>query len=235
MARPSLIPPLVLGGVYSVTQLVEFLGQRCQYGMYYRSSGPPGEATVITDMLGLKDQWQAVIVPLLRPVLSSGTKIGDLRIWSLRYPNIATQIYNMGELMGTVAGDPLPPQVALVLTKRTGMRGKSGRGRMYLCGLSEASSDLGRPSIAIQAAANTLAAALENILTDVGVAKTYTPIVVSLKQYAINSRVVVDPGPPPVYGPAPAPINVINGSDITDMVASDIWNTQRPRTIGVGQ
>jgi hypothetical protein len=41
---------------------------------------------------------------------------------------------------GTGAGDALPPQIALAITLRSSVAGKSGRGRVYLGGWNEASN-----------------------------------------------------------------------------------------------
>lgn len=65
---------------------------------------------------------------------------------------------------GGQGGDPLPLQSAAVLTLRTGARGRSGRGRMYISGWSEVdsvqSSLAPAPALALQTAANTFLSAL---------------------------------------------------------------------------
>lgn len=43
----------------------------------------------------------------------------------------------VGTIEGTVESDSLPPDVALVVTKRSKEPGKSGRGRLYLTGIPE--------------------------------------------------------------------------------------------------
>jgi hypothetical protein len=40
---------------------------------------------------------------------------------------------------GTASGEPMPGNVAIVITHRTGLAGRSYRGRSYICGLSELS------------------------------------------------------------------------------------------------
>jgi hypothetical protein len=235
MARPSLIPPNIPGHVYSLTQRVRFLEQHCQFGMYYRASGAINVNETAADENDIQSYWLATIVPLLRPCLSVGTTIDEVRIWSLVWPNVGTGIFSMGGQLGTVAGDPLPPQIAMVLTKRTALRGKSGRGRMYLCGFSEDSSTNGRPTVAVQAACNAFASALKNPFVGASGGKTFTPVVVSLKQYAIDSVEVDNPGPPPTFKPKPPPIQFPKGGDITSVIADDVWFTQRRRTIGRGE
>jgi hypothetical protein len=46
--------------------------------------------------------------------------------------------------VGAVTGDPLPPQVAVCVTKKTGLAGRERRGRCYLAGFAE--SQAGDPS-----------------------------------------------------------------------------------------
>lgn len=234
MARPSIVPPNLNGHIYSCAQEVGFIGQKCQFSMYYQSNTPNLVAEVPNDENDIQGHWQTTIVPLLRAVLSVGTSVNDFRVWCMTWPAVATGIFSMGGVLGTFAGDPLPPQIALVLSKQTNLRGKSGRGRMYLCGMSEDGSTGGLPTAAQLLAAANLANVLKNTFIGAVTGRTFTPVVVSLKQYAIRSVVVVDPGPPPVVEPAPPPI-ICQGGPITNIVRDDIWNTQRSRTIGRGQ
>lgn len=52
-------------------------------------------------------------------------------------------------IVGTGSGDTLPPQVALVVSWRTANRGRSFRGRTYLCGFTEFYQDNGRMSSSV--------------------------------------------------------------------------------------
>jgi len=49
MARPSIVPPNLNGHVYSCTQEVGFIGQKCQFSFYYRSDTPNLVAEVPND------------------------------------------------------------------------------------------------------------------------------------------------------------------------------------------
>lgn len=234
MARPSIIPPNINGLVYSCVQEVRFLAQKCQFSMYYRAGGPINKANVPADFNAIQSNWFANVRAPLRATLSVGTTVADFRVWCMTFPSVATGIFSMGNVPGTVAGDPLPPQIAGVLTKQTLLRGKSGRGRMYICGMSEDSSTNGEPTVAWVALANALCNVLKAPFIDGGTGFTYTPVVVSLIGYA--KQATLPPVPPATVGlPAPEPITGYGGMDISNMLADDIWYTQRRRTFGKGQ
>ncbi len=233
MARASIAPPNLNGHVYSCVQEVRFLQQKCQFGHYFRADGAINQNNVLADYTDIQNYWFATVRPILIPVLSVGTLIQDLRIWCLNWPNIATGIFPMGSVAGSFAGDPLPPQIAGVLTKQTALRGRSGRGRMYLCGMSEDASTNGAPTNPALVAMANLCAILKVPFIGGGTGRTFTPCVVSLKAYAVDS---VDPPVPPNLNPTPHPPPIIpRGGDITTMVADVIWGTQRRRTFGRGQ
>lgn len=230
MGLPSLIPPGLGGHVYACTQIVEFVNQQCQFSMYYNALGPVNQANIAQEEIDIADRWLNVTRPLLRATLSVGTSLKEFRTWCMSWPNVATSIVSTGNQLGTRAGDPLPPQVALVLTKRTKLRGKSGRGRMYLCGMSEDDSTNAVPTAAFLVAATALANHLALPFVGGGSGTSFVPVVVSLIGY---KRVSVDPGPPPT--PKPPPIILIPGGAIDTITPETIWNTQRSRTIGHGR
>ncbi len=230
MARPSLIPPNLGGNLYSTVQIVQFLNQTCQFSMYWQAVGGVSAPNVPNDMADIATNWLNTVRPLLRACLSLGTSLVEYRVWSLTWPNIATGIYSTGNQLGTRAGDPLPPQIALVITKKTNLRGKSGRGRMYLCGMSEDDSTNGRPTNALLTAVGLLCQNLINPFVGAASGVTFNPIVVSLIGY---QKAAVSPGP--VVVPNPPPIINVPGGVIQSMFPDDIWYTQRRRTIGFGR
>lgn len=232
MGRPSLIPPVLTGNVFAVTQEVVFLNQKCQFGFYYLQGGNG----IVTDVsIGQNDiqlYWKTTIIPLLQPCLSVGTLIGDLTIWCMRWPDQATGRYPMGSLHGTQVGDPMPPQIAGVLSKITNLRGRSGRGRMYLCGHSEDTNTNGAPDPAKIAPYGTLCTTLKASWQAGGV--NYTPVVVSLLNWSKDS--MDPPVPPAAEGkPKKPPIDVRGGIIVEIVFDQYKWNTQRRRSIGRGQ
>jgi hypothetical protein len=230
MGLPSIIPPNLTGHIYACTQIVDFVGQRCQFSFYYQAAVAVNRANVPNEEVDIADNWLTVIRPTLRDCLSQGTTLVEFRTWCMTWPDIATSIVSTGNQLGTRAGDPLPPQIALVLTKRTLLRGKSGRGRMFLCGMSESDSTLAIPTAALLTNAVVLANTLAVGFVGGTTGSTFNPVVVSLIGYR---RVAINPGPPPV--PNVPPILFIPGGAISTITPENIWNTQRSRTIGHGR
>lgn len=54
----------------------------------------------------------------------------------------ATYVYTFSAVSGRLAGDPVPAQIAAVLSLRTDLKGRSYRGRVYLPGISELDVDM---------------------------------------------------------------------------------------------
>lgn len=66
----------------------------------------------------------------------TGISLRDLR--SVDQPFVDS---TSGSVTGAAAGDPLPAQIAAVVTLRTALAGRANRGRQYLPPLDEASND----------------------------------------------------------------------------------------------
>lgn len=110
---------------------------------------------------------------------------------------------------GTLAGDFLPPQIALCITLRTALAGPRYRGRIYLCGYGEAG--------------NTAVGVLNNTASSVA-------FVTAIKSALIASS--LDLGV--IHRPTEAPLPVTAGfiTVVNSIVARDaVWDTQRRRAI----
>lgn len=225
MGKPAEKPPFIAGDVFSLTQVVNFLNQKCQFGMYYRFGvTAPTRPETSLNIPALANAWRTSVVPSLVTCLASTTELLETRTWSLKWPDLATLIDPYTTTFGTRPGDPLPPQIAHVFNKQTSIRGRSGRGRMYLCGMSESDSTNGVPIAGYLAVADAVATALNAPITDPISGKTFYPVVVSLINYKLHD-------PAPILGP----FWDVRGDDTTKVNARRIWNTQRPRTVGKGQ
>lgn len=233
MARPSLQPPALTGNTYSVVQRVRFLGQFCQFSHYVNNGQAAADKLHVQgDQSDIDNWWTTLVIPPLKALLSVGTEFHDLRIYCLTWPDVATQKYEKAPLTGTVAGDPLPPQIAYVISKITSMRGKSGRGRMFICGMSENDSTNGAPTAAFTTRAGDLAVQFDANFVGAITGRTFHHVVVALQKYKADSLLPAVPPAPPQ--PKPPPLTVC-GSEIREAVPVLIWNTQRSRTIGRGE
>lgn len=82
---------------------------------------------------------------------------------------------NAGAGIGGQQQQPLPAGVALLVTLRTAFRGRAGRGRVYLPGLTETESDAGVFTAGAIANAGTYISALQAAATNLG----WTHVIVS--------------------------------------------------------
>lgn len=117
---------------------------------------------------------------------------------------------------GEATVDPMPAEVAICITKRTATRGRAGRGRMYLGGLSGTAGDADGFLPGLLTAA--LVSGFEEHFRqfDVELGDNLSMIVIS--QYASVSP----PGPP--YLPT-------TYSDVLDLTVDNRFDTQRRRGV----
>jgi hypothetical protein len=119
---------------------------------------------------------------------------------------------------GTGVGKPLPAATSFVVTLRTGQRGRSFNGRVYLAGWAEVANDTtGGATPTARTAALAFMDAIRVALV------TGTPTL----ELAILSRVTTPPGTEtPTIRPTPLT------TAVTGIVASDLrWDTQRRRAV----
>jgi hypothetical protein len=78
----------------------------------------------------------------LKPIQPPGTNLIKVGLRDFRAPN-QIEFLDTGpsEVGGEAAGQLLPAQIAMCITLRTALSGRSGRGRLYIPGWSETSSD----------------------------------------------------------------------------------------------
>lgn len=80
--------------------------------------------------------------------LHTNTALNKVGIRDIRATNLVEFIDSGGALACTGTGDPLPLQVALVVTLRTAKAGQSFRGRVFLAGYTEAVNDTSHNAVA---------------------------------------------------------------------------------------
>jgi len=147
----------------------------------------------------------------LRALHSVTTYLRGVGIRDLREPNQVEYSNTAGEVPGTGGGDPLPNQLAAVVTLRTALAGKSYRGRVYISGADEnQNSSTG----SIDAAYNT---AITDFITAVSADMTGEGITL-----AVLSRPRTSPPFDIAWGGAVTPVTSITTRDVK-------WDTQRRR------
>jgi hypothetical protein len=118
---------------------------------------------------------------------------------------------------GAGVGDALPPQIATIVTKRTGLIGRRRRGRSYIAGELETYNVLGALTAARQAARQAYWTAF--------LARYTAPAAAAHWELGVWS--------PTTAGPAP-PFSVLAFQPCTSLFVQPNWGTQRRRRIGVG-
>jgi len=107
----------------------------------------------------------------LAPHISGGVSLAKVGVRDLRTDNQAEFIDTGAAVVGTGTGDLLPGQVALCVTLRTALAGKSFRGRSYLPGFVEADNQAsGTTGATANAAGVAFVQAIDNALKANGLA-----------------------------------------------------------------
>jgi hypothetical protein len=141
------------------------------------------------------------------------TQLVAVALRDLRAANQAEFIGTGAAVVGTAAGFPLPNEVALCVTLRTALAGRSFRGRVYLGGFGVVSSD----------AAGQIATGLNSVA-----ALFMTGVISDLLASSITMAVLSRPRPagpggvPPAYAGALTPI-------VSAVTRDTLWDSQRRR------
>lgn len=165
---PTFVP---VTDVAAVTVNGSQAGHPAQFGIAALHDGAI-TSVAIDDLLTIFDTW---IAESLLPILCEGTTITNIQARDLTSEDSYDQT-SIVETPGSHASPCQPAQVAIVLTKRTSLAGRSRRGRMYIFGVPETYQEDERHITAAAVAAYN--AAGSSLLTSF-VGGDWTPVVVS--------------------------------------------------------
>jgi hypothetical protein len=155
-----------------------FLQQPITNTLYVNYDTQPDFTDLTTLASVLVSQWQQKIMPKL----STQTKLTTVSLRDLTTASGIVYEYSGPPLpvSGGAAGPPLPSSVAVVVSLRTGLAGRSFRGRLFFGGFSETQSD-GNYML------NNLPVQLKDALVDViDAINTTSRRVVVVSRYAQN-------------------------------------------------
>jgi len=147
----------------------------------------------------------------LAALCATTTSLLAVGLRDIRTANLPEYVSVAAAVPGTGSGDPLPNQLAAVVTLRTALAGKSYRGRAYFSGAIEAEND---STGHIAAGLNT---ALVTFMTNV-----QTDLATSGITLAVISRPRSSPPFPIAWAGAVTPVTAIVTRDTE-------WDTQRRR------
>jgi hypothetical protein len=204
--------------VFRVRTKGTHLGSRVEFGVHIQfMSGAADPA----DLVG---SWIANVMPLV--VAATSVETNWLSVMASDTNPLGAASVEVGLTQpnpGAISGDALPPQNAIVVSLRTGLKGGRRRGRFFVPGIAETGTALGRLSgtqlTAIQALAN-------------GIMGVYGPAGTEAANYRLSVYSPIDTTPPPPRKFKPKETELI--THITTFTVDPVVRTQRRRAIGVG-
>lgn len=178
--------------------------------LYYRRTSFGVNLSYSELLTSLHAKWQSSLLAATSAKWSHNVT----RVRNIDSPTDAGA-FAAGGGVGGVIGDALPAFNAMLISKRTALRGKSYRGRMYVPGVPES----GQVDAVLTAGQLTLLTTLAGVLDDsitTAAGLTYVPFNFS----AHLSNILVEPA-------------VVVGADITSMVADDAMASMNSRKVRV--
>lgn len=209
---------MTIGHTYRVRTQGTLLNQKVEWGVHMRHVGPGGD---LTDFV---NSWVATIGPLLIACTSSAVNWDRLTVTDVADDGDESITFAFTQpYPGGVTGEVLPPQNSMLLSFKTGQKGRRRHGRAYIPGVSEANTASGLISGAQLTALTALANGLTNAYRAGGTEPQYQLVVYSPEE--------LEAPPPKPFKPRPGELITF----ITAAQASDVVRTQRHRAFGVGR
>jgi hypothetical protein len=209
---------VTINHTYRVRTQGTFLNQKVEWGVHMRHVGPGGD---LTDFV---NTWVTTIGPLLIAATSAAVNWDRLTVSDTddngdeSIDFAFTQPYP-----GAITGEALPPQNTMLLSFKTGQKGRRRRGRAYIPGVSEANTSNGVLTGTQLTALEALGAGLTNTYSAGGTEPQY--------QLVVYSPEALEAPPPKPFKPRTGTLNTF----ITTAVADTVVRTQRHRAFGVGR
>jgi hypothetical protein len=211
---------MAIDHVYRLSTRGRLRGSRVQFGVHFHqptSTGSPSE---------LAADWLAHIFTLVTPATSAEVNWENIVVSDVTTDLPGDEQYELAipqPSPGTVSGDCLPGQNSMLISFKTGAKGRRTRGRIFVPGVSEANTANG---ILTGAQLTALQALGQGIVDRYGPGGTQP-----------NYRVVIHSPPTPPFKPKPAPpvhTDVLI-TPVRTATADEVVRTQRRRAIGVGE
>jgi len=174
---------------------------------YHRSAG-----SGLPNYVDLGDDVNTNIVLPYGALLNERVTIVGNDIRPLDDPTVMPTFTPAGIGAGTITGDPLPANVALVINKLTGVRGRNYQGRSHVSGLSEADITDGDELNSGAGTAWDSASGLADNQLDDSLGNVFVPCVLSPTLSGIFQT-------PPFF----------TGADVTSFLVNRILGTMRKR------
>lgn len=149
------------GDLVVVRVLATCGGEPCMNDLSFQINDP--SPTWGEQVVAVSDSLEAVIGGSTSDLWSDGRSTA-YNVYGLQVVDVRPSTSPLGQIIkawpGGVADDVMPPNDAVAVTLRTDVKGRTGRGRMYLNGYPEGAANGGYWEAAAQTAAQALADAL---------------------------------------------------------------------------
>lgn len=162
------VPNVVMAEIRS-----EYLSQRVENTLYFRFAGPPETTDLATLAENLRDWWTT------GPRAALGANMFLREVYLTLLTTETSPTYSLvvtGDPGGPAVGEATPGSVALCVSFRTSGRGRSSRGRNYVCGFTEAQVN---GNFILQSAVDEVVDAYNLLLTNDVNSNGWTWVVVS--------------------------------------------------------
>lgn len=124
---------MAVNDVYEVALVGSQTGSEIVATLNYRTTISVGPKT--EEMLALAEELLLTWVPSIAALQSSTVTYNTIRVRDVHNPLLGVDRPVSGA--GTKAGQPLPKQIAALITWKTGLIGRRNTGRQYLGGMTE--------------------------------------------------------------------------------------------------
>lgn len=119
----------------------QLMNQSVQFGYTF------GKAGVGTDISDLVDDWNTNIIPLLTACTSSSVTWLTVKAdYCLAEAPEGIEVAVPATPTGEIIGDCLPPFNSMLISIKSGLKGRRRRGRMFVAGVPEGGSSVGKIS-----------------------------------------------------------------------------------------
>lgn len=126
------LPPIA--NVLRARYVFSMGGVECNNVLHFRSPIAPTQLEMQRLAAGLVSHWKT----FTKTQLGAHISLSYVEVTDLSPAPRATEIVGGAPAnTGAIAADPLPNSVAIVISVQTAQRGRSYRGRIYICGLVE--------------------------------------------------------------------------------------------------
>jgi len=170
------MPFIPVPNVVEYRMVHTYLNQRLTNSIYVQYDQPPSPNDLQTGAQQIAQLWAANIIPNL----SSDCVFTEVYARDLSFQSSFVYTFTGTPLpvSGSAFGQPMPSHVAVVVSLRTGLAGRSYRGRLYIGGLTELQVDGDYPNPAVR---NAITVGVSAVIVGM-LGATQRPVVVSRYQ-----------------------------------------------------